>query len=245
MPRPLCACPWRRGRAETAELISSEVPGFVAGSLFAVITVGALFLSPWPFEFPDAGPLSAGPQIKGARSYDFCSLHLADVRGVLLMNLEGLSPVLAGFIVVAPPAVTSPNIEWHECPLCSPPSSLVVKPTKGCVVTPCFLGARKPIFSTEGFDSGFSLLLCLVDVLANLRNIIARRLDVDDEAFPIAARTIHQFATAGLAQASRRTVVNKILYVIDSVDSYRTSSSRGNKCSALPVPARFWQFRLS
>ena len=27
-----------------AELISNDVPGFVAGSLFAVITVGALFL---------------------------------------------------------------------------------------------------------------------------------------------------------------------------------------------------------
>lgn len=48
-----------------------------------------------------------------------------------------------------------------------------------------FWGARKLIFSTEGSDSGFGLLLCLVDVLANLRNIIARRLHVDDEAFPI------------------------------------------------------------
>lgn len=46
-------------------------------------------------------------------------------------------------------------------------------------------GARKPIFFTEGFDLGFGLLLCLVDVLADLRNIIARRLDVDDEALPI------------------------------------------------------------
>ena len=46
-------------------------------------------------------------------------------------------------------------------------------------------GARKPIFFTEGFDLGFSLLLGLVDVLANLRNIIAGRLDVDDEALPI------------------------------------------------------------
>lgn len=46
-------------------------------------------------------------------------------------------------------------------------------------------GARKPIFFAEGFDPGFGLLLCLVDVLANLRNIIARRLDIDDEALPI------------------------------------------------------------
>ena len=46
-------------------------------------------------------------------------------------------------------------------------------------------GARKPIFFTEGFDLRFGLLLCLVDVLADLRNIIARRLDVDDEALPI------------------------------------------------------------
>jgi hypothetical protein len=46
-------------------------------------------------------------------------------------------------------------------------------------------GARKPIFFTESFDLGLGLLLCLVDVLADLRNITARRLDVDDEALPI------------------------------------------------------------
>ena len=46
-------------------------------------------------------------------------------------------------------------------------------------------GAPKLIFFTKGFDLGFGLLLCLVDLLADLRNIIARWLDVDDEALPI------------------------------------------------------------
>jgi hypothetical protein len=46
-------------------------------------------------------------------------------------------------------------------------------------------GALKLIFFTKGFDLGFGLLLCLVDLLADLRNIIARWLDVDDEALPI------------------------------------------------------------
>jgi hypothetical protein len=43
----------------------------------------------------------------------------------------------------------------------------------------------KPILFTEDFDLGFGLLLCLVDILADLRNIIARRFEVDDEALPI------------------------------------------------------------
>ena len=44
---------------------------------------------------------------------------------------------------------------------------------------------REPIVFAEAFDRSFGLLLCLVDVLADLRNIIARRLDVDDKALPI------------------------------------------------------------
>jgi hypothetical protein len=46
-------------------------------------------------------------------------------------------------------------------------------------------GARKLIFFTEGFDLGFGLLLCLIDIFPHFCNIIARRLDVDDEALPI------------------------------------------------------------
>ena len=48
-----------------------------------------------------------------------------------------------------------------------------------------FLGRAEADLLYRGIRPGFGLLLCLVDVLADLRNIIARRLDIDDEALPI------------------------------------------------------------
>jgi len=87
-----------------------------------------------------------------------------------------------------PESGTKPTVRYHQGKLRGGPS-LGAPGHRGSHESSNSLGVSRcgwqPILFTEDFDLGFGLLLCLVDILADLRNIIARRFDVDDEALPI------------------------------------------------------------